>query len=381
MAAEIELRGIEKRYRKKSVLLGLDLSLQGGEFSVIMGPPASGKSVLMRLLIGLEQPDAGTILVQGKDVTRQTAGQRYFGYVPQSFALYPHYTVFENIAYPLVLAKQSRDSIDRRVREFAERLRIDHLLNKYPNLISGGEKQRVALARGMIRDASVYVLDDPLVGLDFKLREQLFIDLREMLLSSAQASTFVYTTSDPLESLAMADRICILDEGSILDSERCETIYQTPGHLRTLELLGYPTANVFSGMLASDDSGQACCETAFGKFPVILDELADRPVDGTSVTVGIRPEGVCLSALNQSREAGESHLEFGAKVVLREDLGAELLIYLQTPECDLTTGWTGPRDAFLFQDEVHVRMLTAALLLFSTSSRKRIGRGLPPSHV
>ena len=182
---EIELENISKSYGSTSVLSGVNPRFERGRFSVVLGSPVSGKSVLMRLIMGLEPPDRGRVLFRGRAVTNEPAGVRNFGYVPQSFALYPHYRVFDNIAYPLVLAKK-KAGLRERVERIAKQLRIDHLLSKYPNQLSGGEKQRVALARGMIKDSSVFILDDPLVGLDFKLRESLFVDLRDMLSEVAQ---------------------------------------------------------------------------------------------------------------------------------------------------------------------------------------------------
>jgi ABC-type sugar transport system ATPase subunit len=172
--AEVELQDISKSYARKSVLKKVDLQFEKGKFSVVFGSPVSGKSVLMRLIMGLESADSGSIFLRGREVTHHAAGVRNFGYVPQSFALYPHYRVFENIAYPLTLARKSKETIRQRVEPLTKKLRIEALLDKYPSQLSGGEKQRVALARGIVKDSDIFILDDPLVGLDFKLREQRF---------------------------------------------------------------------------------------------------------------------------------------------------------------------------------------------------------------
>jgi ABC-type sugar transport system ATPase subunit len=161
---EVQLQDISKSYARKRVLQKVDLKFEKGKFSVVFGSPVSGKSVLMRLIMGLESADAGSIFLRGREVTGLPAGARNFGYVPQSFALYPHYRVFDNIAYPLTLARKSREAIRGRVEPLAKKLKIDALLDKYPNQLSGGEKQRVALARGIVKDSDVFILDDPLVG-------------------------------------------------------------------------------------------------------------------------------------------------------------------------------------------------------------------------
>lgn len=381
--ATLELRGISKRYGRKVVLDGLDLSLPAGRFSVVLGPPAGGKSVLMRLLIGLEQPDAGQIFFRGEDVTARSAGERYFGYVPQSFALYPHYTVFENIAYTLTLARHDAADTRRRVTEIAARLRIDHLLQKRPNLISGGEKQRVALARGVIRDAPVYVLDDPLVGLDFKLREQLFTDLRDMLAASTQSSTFIYTTSDPLETLALADQVFVLDRGRVVTGGPVGEIYERPGHLRALQLLGYPAANTFPGqLLAGPSPGAWRCHTGLGDFalaPAAGPEGGWTP--GQTVTVGVRPEHltVSASATPPPVRAPADSLSFTATETLREDLGAEQLLYLDANGLPLVACWSDPRAPQPTAGpagatrSVHVQ--TSALSVFDPVTGHRLGQG------
>lgn len=395
----LELRGLRKRYGRRTVLDGLHLVLPTGQFSVVLGPPAGGKSVLMRLLIGLEQPDAGQIFFRGEDVTARTAGERYFGYVPQSFALYPHYTVFENIAYPLTLARHDPADVRRRVHELAARLHIDHLLEKPPHRISGGEKQRVALARGVIRDAAVYVLDDPLVGLDFKLREQLFTDLRDALAASAQGSgsTFVYATSDPLETLAMADQVFVLDGGRIVDGGPVDELYERPGHLRALQLLGYPSANLFPGTMESGDGSAATvpaprrCRTALGSFVIAAEPPEDVATatltDGQAVTVGVRPEHLTLvtsgPATNTTAggvddgasDRNDGGLTFTAAETLREDLGAEQLLYLEAAGLPLVASWTNPRSSLPERGNYTVHVPPAALAVFDPATGRRLGRG------
>ncbi len=382
--ATLELRGISKRYGRKVVLEGLDLSLPAGRFSVVLGPPAGGKSVLMRLLIGLEQPDAGQIFFRGEDVTARSAGERYFGYVPQSFALYPHYTVYENIAYPLTLARHNPGDTRRRVTEIAARLRIDHLLEKRPNLISGGEKQRVALARGVIRDAPVYVLDDPLVGLDFKLREQLFTDLRDMLAASTQDSTFIYTTSDPLETLAMADEVFVLDRGRVVAGGGVEEIYERPTHLRALQLLGYPAANTFPGqLLAGRSPGAWRCRTGLGEFALEPAPFGTDPDQGwtlgQTVTVGVRPEHLIVSLKPPPPVSTQTgHLSFAATETLREDLGAEQLLYLDANGLPLVACCSDPAAPLPVERTgamLTVHAQTTALAVFDPTTGLRLGQG------
>ncbi|MEX1346180.1 MAG: ATP-binding cassette domain-containing protein, partial [Desulfobacterales bacterium] len=217
----IELRSIAKKYGRVEVLRDFDLDVEAGTFTVVFGLPACGKSVLVRLLTGLERPSAGHILLRGNKATKVDSGGRNIGYVPQSFALYPHFSVYNNISYPLDLIKSPKSRIEDAVKQIAGQLKIDHLLGKYPDQLSGGEKQRVALARGVVKHTDIYILDDPLVGLDFKLREQMFDDLKSM--QQSLAATFLYTTSDPLEALALADKVAVLDGGRIVEAGNLES--------------------------------------------------------------------------------------------------------------------------------------------------------------
>jgi ABC-type sugar transport system ATPase subunit len=326
---EIELQNISKSYGSTTVVDGLNLGFESGRFSVVLGSPVSGKSVLMRLIMGLESPNQGRIVFRGRDVTNEPAGSRNFGYVPQSFALYPHYRVFDNIAYPLALAKKSKATIQKQVHALARKLKIDHLLAKFPNQLSGGEKQRVALARGMIKDSSVFILDDPLVGLDFKLREQLFVDLREML--SEIEGSVIYTTSDPLETLALADQVFVLDDKRIIESGSIDQIYDEPQRARTLQLLGVPAANFVSGELT-----RRICQTPFGACEIPITEEIVSPIP---VQLGFRPEAIRL------KESAPPFLNADGRVLLQEDLGAETLVYFESHSSRLVAYWSNGEPA------------------------------------
>jgi ABC-type sugar transport system ATPase subunit len=357
---EIELRQIQKSYGRKEVLRQVDLSFEKGKFSVVFGSPVSGKSVLMRLIMGLEAPNAGQVLRQGKDVTRETAGVRNFGYVPQSFALYPHFQVFDNIAYPLALAGKSKEYIRERVEPLAKKLRIEPLLRKYPSQLSGGEKQRVALARGIVKDTGIFILDDPLVGLDFKLREQLFVDLRVML--SEIDGTFIYTTSDPLETLALADEIFVLDQGRVIDQGTVDRVYDHPAQLRSLQLIGYPSANVVSGKVSGD-----LCTSILGEFELDFDP--DKVgFQQEAVQIGFRPEAVLF---------GEPHsgLQMEGHELLREDLGAETILYFEVEGVRLIGFWSNGSKSPEIGERFKVGIDPASLMIFDGQSGRRLGCG------
>ena len=354
----LEFRNIIKRYGAKTALDGLSLSIEPETFTVLCGPPQSGKSVLFRIFVGLEKPDTGEILLGGRDILADPPAERPIGYIPQNFALYPHQTVAQNMAYPLTLARFPRDEIAKRVDRTAGILSITHLLKKTPDQLSGGEKQRVAVARGLLKDAEIFVLDDPLVGLDYKLRERLMDELKS--LRQELKATFVYATSDSLEALTMAQRLAVIDAGCIVEVDDVETVYHAPSYARSLDLIGFPHASLIVGRV----SGRTV-EAGPLKFP------ANGLVEGAAVTVGLRPEHIRLAGGNQSHDASAAILP--ARVTLVENQGGEIVIEVDAsgqpltlallatekapPAIDSTvTLAIDPKDAFIFDGETGKRL-------------------------
>ena len=364
-------QSIAKRYGRVEVLGDVSLAVAPGDFAVIYGPPASGKSVLMRLLMGLEQPDAGRIVLRGQDVAAVAAADRNIGYVPQSFALYPHISVHDNIAYPLHLMGVGNDEAEPIVRHAAEMLRISDLLGKRPDQLSGGQKQRVAIARGIAKRTDLFVLDDPLAGLDFKLREQLVEDLRH--LQAETRATFLYTTSDVVEAMTLADTLAVLDGGRVVEVGPPATLYDHPQRSRTMGLVGFPPANFLDATVERRGDG-AWCRTALFDAPV---EIPRATADG-AVTVGIRPEHLLLvlPATSGNRAANGDVVRMAGRIVLREDLGGEEIVYVEAAGQTLTavdrhtlpTGEVG---------EVTVELRPETLALFRSATGERIGSGRP----
>ncbi len=362
----IEFRDVTKEYRRKPVLEGLNFAIEAGTFTVIFGAPGCGKSVLLRLMIGLEKPTSGHIFMRDQEVTNVAPGERNIGYVPQMFALYPHYKVYDNIAYPLNLMGLPHRDADSIVRQAAEMLHITHLLQKYPDQLSGGEKQRVALARGIVKQTNLYVLDDPLTGLDFKLREQLFDDLQAT--QRALRATFVYTTSDPLEALMLAEHIIVLDGGRVIEAGPLGQVYAAPQHARTMELLGFPTANFLKGTVETRD-GQVWCKTALFEFRLNGDQTSSV-TKGQEVSVAVRPQ-----ALKLNPEQAEGLCIFPAQVVLQEDLGGELVVHLESGGLHLLSVVRHDQ-AHLFSDSaVQVGIDGTECVLYAPESGQRIGQG------
>ncbi len=365
----VEFRGVSKSYGRLPVLRDLDLAVEAGAMTVIYGLPACGKSVLVRLLAGLEKPDGGRISLRGKDAGHSDPGERNIGYVPQMFALYPHYSVYENVAYPLQLAGVPRKQIDATVRRVAGQLKIDHLLDQNPNKLSGGEKQRVALARGVVKHTDIFVLDDPLASLDFKLREQLFDDLRE--LQESLGATFIYTTSDPLEALSLADYVAVLDRGRIGECGMIQDVYRQPRYLHTMEFLGFPPSNRLAGDIVNRD-GQVWCRTGLFECPVALDPPGHGlpPGERREVAAVVRPHDIALDV-----DASDGFLICQANVILRDDLGGEMIVHLDVNGSTLVTVVSHAKDGTVSKDRLAVGIRPSAVTLFSPDTGCRIGKG------
>ena len=362
----VAFSGLTKSYRGTPALDDLTLAVRADSLTVLCGPPQSGKSVLLRLLVGLEKTDSGQIVVDGQDVTKLPPGGRRIGYVPQSFALYPHLTVYENIAYPMRLQGARHADIAAKVERAVQLLSIGHLLKKRPDQLSGGEKQRVAIARGLLKDAQIFVLDDPLVGLDYKLRERLMDDLRTM--RRELGATFLYATSDALEALTMAEDIVVMDRGRVVEHAPVERLYHEPQHLRSMELVGFPGSNLLPGRI---DAG--ICVTPIGRFAVTPDATAPdatTSANGAEVIVGLRPEAVEL------QPAGAGQLGGQATVSLVEDLGGEQVVYLETGGLTLVTCLSvGRGETPAYGQTVAYRFDPAAAVIFDLQSSRRVGRG------
>jgi ABC-type sugar transport system ATPase subunit len=363
------MENISKTYSGTAVLSDLTISAMPGDLTVVYGPPAAGKSVLVRVLTGLEQPDTGRIILRGQDVTHEAPAERNIGYVPQSFALYPHLSVRANISYPLDLAHVPEAETREVVATAAAMLNIEEHLDKKPDQLSGGQKQRVAIARGIAKRTDFFVLDDPLAGLDFKLREQLVDDLRG--LNAATGASILYVTSDVIEAMTLADELAVLAAGTMIEHGSPETLYREPRNLGTMALVGFPPANFLRGSVERRD-GAIWCATSLFAFP------ADVPANTAAgdVIVGFRPERIQLSRRAGDHDGANGRtLQFPASIVLREDLGGEDIVYLTVGGESLTMV---DRDHVRGDDldqVVTISIFPHNLALFDADTGERIGRG------
>jgi len=259
--AEVALRGISKRFRDTLAVDGVDLAIEDGEFVVLLGPTGAGKTTTLRLVAGLERPDAGTVHIGGRDVTHAEPSTRDVTFVFQQYSLYPHLSVFENLAFPLrsPTRRFSAEQIRRRVAEVAEVLRIAHKLENRATQLSGGEMQRVAIGRALVRRPAIYLMDEPLSSLDAKLRADLRLELKRI--QADLGATILYVTHDQIEAMTMANRIGILSAGRLIQVGTPREIYETPASLYVAARLGQPAINLFPVGLLPDGGAPAGAKT------------------------------------------------------------------------------------------------------------------------
>ncbi|MEM7734929.1 MAG: ABC transporter ATP-binding protein [Deinococcota bacterium] len=364
MIATVSFEHVSKSFGSNVLFDNLNLKVNPGQFNVILGAPASGKSTLLRLLIGLDKPSSGRIMLRGEDVTGVAAGQRNIGYVPQTFALYPHYSVYDNIAYPLRLNRVPTKEIKPIVEQAAERLSIADLLTKRPDQVSGGQKQRVAIARGIVKNTDIFVLDDPLTGLDFKLREQLFDDLQQM--QAELAASFIYTTSDTLEAQMLAQTIYVLDDGHVVETGDFEVVFEQPQHRSTTALLGFPKTNMIAGELAAQHVN---C-SSFNLTVQLDEDVAEQA--SSSVDLAVRPQHVVI---NPNVSAGGAWLMSPATITLIDNLGGEVVVYLETAEGSLLAVLPQAAATNLSEGEVSIGIRPEHITIYDQHTGKRLGQG------
>ncbi len=274
----VAIAGLSKRFGATTVLDGVDLAIERGQFAVLVGPSGCGKSTLLRLIAGLERPTAGTIRFGERDVTELAPKDRDIAMVFQSYALYPHLTVRENLAFGLTLKKTPRAEIDARVAEASKMLGLDALLARMPKQLSGGQRQRVAMGRAIVRRPKLFLFDEPLSNLDAALRGQVRVEIRK--LHEDLATTSVYVTHDQVEAMTLADVMFVLNRGRVEQAGPPLAIYQRPNTRFVAGFLGSPAMNFLDGTLRDGS-----VDVAGVRIPVGPRDLAD----GRRVVLGVRP--------------------------------------------------------------------------------------------
>src|ERR1043166_7381117 len=252
--ASIVPRGVEKYFGESYIVRKLNLEIHHREFLVLLGPSGCGKTTTLRAIAGLEDIDSGAILIDGQPVQARQAADRDIAFVFQLFALYPHLTTYENIAFPLRATRESRSEIDRKVREVAHSLRIEHLLSRRPSQLSGGDMQRVAIGRALVRRPKALLMDEPIGALDAKLREEMRSELKRLHIENA--ATTVYVTHDQVEAMALADRIAIMNEGVLQQVGSPSEVYRDPANLFVAQFVGSPVMKVSKAPVAGHGAAE-----------------------------------------------------------------------------------------------------------------------------
>ncbi|MBX3569467.1 MAG: ABC transporter ATP-binding protein [Rhizobiaceae bacterium] len=360
--ASLELQGIVKRYKGQAVLDDVSLTVGDGETVVLFGPSGSGKSVLLRLIAGVVDPDAGRILIGGEDVTEVDAEFRGVGMAFQNFALFPHMSAFDNIATPLEARKARPDAIRAGVESVARLLKIGHVLSHKPRALSNGQKQRTALARALAGEPPLLLLDDPLRNVDAKLRFEMRLELPRLL--ATRGATVVYVTQDYKEAMALGDRIAVMAQGGIRQLGTPEQIYLEPASIEIARLFGDPTINLLDVKPSRDARG---IFVGLSNVQVRLDGASEQAV-GRDCVIGLRPEALSFvgpdtaGAIPVTVEA-ETPLNEKVVTLVRTVRGREILV-------SRPAGTPGPA-----QSAAHLAVNAKSALLFDRATGSRIGSG------
>jgi multiple sugar transport system ATP-binding protein len=334
--ADIALHQVAKRFGETEAVKDLSLSVADGEFLVILGPSGAGKTTLLRLVAGLERPDRGAISIAGRDVTREPPAARDVAFVFQQYSLYPHMSVYDNLAFPLrsPARRVSEDDVARRVTVVAEKLRIGHKLQNRATQLSGGEMQRVAIGRALVREPQIYLMDEPLSSLDAKLRADLRVELKRIQMELG--ATLLYVTHDQIEAMTMATRIGVLNEGRLMQLGSPREVYEQPNSVYVAARLGMPPINLVPASL-----------------------VPDLPMPRGASMVGVRTEHLEISA---SAEGG-----LPAQVHRVEHLGDQTHVHLDFQGRSLVTLAHGDQ-SFGHGDEVGLRLIDP--LYFDNEGRR-----------
>ncbi|WP_374686777.1 ABC transporter ATP-binding protein [Promineifilum sp.] len=364
--ASVSFRHVYKRFGDVSVIKDFNLEIADKEFMVFVGPSGCGKSTNLRMLAGLEEISDGEILIGDRVVNDVPPKDRDIAMVFQSYALYPHMSVYDNMAFGLKLRKMPKDEIDRRVREAADNIGLQNLLDRKPKALSGGQRQRVALGRAIVREPAVFLMDEPLSNLDAKLRVSARAEISK--LHQKLGTTFIYVTHDQVEAMTMGDRIAVLADGILQQADTPRNLYNYPVNVFVAGFIGSPAMNFFNGTLVSEE-GRQFVDT--GDFRVRVPEDRKQsfaPYAGKEVVMGIRPEHVHAPEYAPVNIDGAP---VSATVEVVELLGHELHLYLNSGKNSLV-GTVDPRFAVHTGNKIDVVFDMSNVHLFDKATELAI---------
>lgn len=348
----LELKNLRKAYSSEIVpVKGLSLTVEDNEFLTLVGPSGCGKSTILRLIAGLEQPTQGQVLIAGRNVNPLPPGDRNIAMVFQSYALYPHMTVYENMASGLKLRDIPAGEVQKRVQETSRLLDIDHLLTRRPAKLSGGQRQRVALGRALVRHPDVFLLDEPLSNLDALLREQVRADLKQIF--AAQKSPVVYVTHDQTEAMTLSSKVAVLYNGHLQQLDTPDRIYNTPANRFVAGFIGSPQMNLWTLPCQDNDA-------ILGEFRIPMPCRASSPSSLGEIHLGIRPEHVRIAQNNDE-------ITVRGQVFLIENLGMSYLISVRVIGAEeVTLRALIPADTGWHQTDIQLALPKHRLHWFTT---------------
>ena len=362
--AVLAIENLRKSYGAVEVLKGIDVSIGPGDFLVLVGPSGCGKSTLLNCIAGLEETTSGAIRIGGRDVTQVPPKDRDIAMVFQSYALYPTMTVGENISFGMRIRGMKRADYEKRVREVAEILRIDHLLDRSPAQLSGGQRQRVAMGRALVRDPKLFLFDEPLSNLDAKLRVEMRAEIKQLhdRLRDGGRTAIVYVTHDQIEALTLATKIVVLEAGIVQQVGSPEEIYDRPANTFVADFMGSPAMNLLDARVERDGNGAALLFEGGGRVGLPGDMSAR--LSGNQVIVGIRPEALALA------DAGGPDTVLGT-VTLVENAGSDSYVVAEVGEKPVTARLPG-RTHLALGETAHLMIDPRRLTFFDAETKIRV---------
>ena len=363
--ASVTYDHISKEFGEVVAVNDLNLSIDDKEFIVLVGPSGCGKTTALRMLAGLEEITKGEVKIGERIVNDVPPKDRDIAMVFQSYALYPHMTVYDNMAFGLKLRKTPKQEIKRRVQEAAEILGIQEMLTRKPRQLSGGQRQRVALGRAIVREPKVFLFDEPLSNLDAKLRIAMRSEITK--LHQRLQTTFIYVTHDQIEAMTMASRIAVINKGILQQMDTPQTLYDRPDNMFVAGFMGSPAMNFFKAKLRKDGSGLLVEGNAF-RVPVVVEKKSYQDYVDKSVILGIRPEDIHNPAFVAP---GIHAAPVEAKVDVTELMGNEINLYLLAGQ-DNIVARVDPRTDFRMGDKVQIALNMDKAHLFDPDTEKAI---------
>ncbi len=358
--ATVTIESVSKSYEKQNILHNVHLKIEKGEFVVIVGPSGCGKSTLLRLIAGLDVVEAGSILINDKCVNQTPPSCRDIAMVFQNYALYPHMTVYDNMAYGLKMRKMNKIDIRKRVESVARMLHLSDCMQRKPSALSGGQRQRVAMGRAIVRKPAVFLFDEPLSNLDFKLRTEMRHEIKK--LHQQLNATCIYVTHDQTEAMTMATRVVVLNQGQVEQVGTPRMVYERPDSMFVASFFGHYPMNFISGTL---DRARDCLVLCSGvEWPMPRIKSSDVSLD--SVVIGIRPEHLRL----------ESTLGSGCFSVMVnsiDDMGSDKLVRVIIDKTDVTMSIRVEGSTLIQDDQCFVHADMSRAIVFCAQSGKRLG--------